>query len=291
MQTIRAVHSSPGAGRRARYRLRAVRGAPSVAILVVMAALMLYPLAFMVSTAFKSMDQFNAQFWLPAWPLHVEYFGGAWAAIAPYMLNSVIVTGASTAGVVVLACFSAYAFARFAFPGREIFYFLVIFLLMIPAVLTLVPTFLLIKSLGLMNTRWALILPYVAGGQVLAIFIMRAFFAGLPEELFEAARIDGAGELGAFWRIALPLTRPVLVTVAILQILSTWNDYVWPFLVLQNPAIQTLVVGLVNFQGRFYTNWGPLMAGYTLASIPLLLLFFVGMRSFIAGLTAGALKV
>ncbi len=291
MQTIRAVHSTPGAGRPARYRLRAVRGAPSVAILVVMAALMLYPLAFMVSTAFKSMDQFNAQFWLPAWPLHVEYFGGAWAAIAPYMLNSVIVTGASTVGVVVLACFSAYAFARFDFPGREIFYFLVIFLLMIPAVLTLVPTFLLIKGLGLMNTRWALILPYIAGGQVLAIFIMRAFFAGLPEELFEAARIDGAGEFGAFWRIALPLTRPVLVTIAILQILSTWNDYVWPFLVLQNPAIQTLVVGLVNFQGRFYTNWGPLMAGYTLASIPLLLLFFVGMRSFIAGLTAGALKV
>ena len=161
---------------------------------------------------------------------------------------------------------------------------------MIPAVLTLVPSFLLVKSLGLMNTRWALILPYIAGGQVLAIFIMRAFFAGLPEELFEAARIDGAGEIGAFWRIAIPLTRPILVTIAIIQVLSTWNDYVWPFLVVQDDSLKTLVVGLVLFQTRFYTNWGPLMAGYTLASIPLLLLFFVGMRYFIEGLTSGALR-
>jgi ABC-type glycerol-3-phosphate transport system permease component len=245
----------------------------------------------MVLTSFKDMTQYNDQFWLPVLPLHLENYTAAWTAIAPYMLNSVIVTAASAAGVVVLSCFAAYAFARFDFPGREMFYYLVIFLLMIPAVLTLVPSFLLVKSLGLMNTRWALILPYVAGGQVLAIFIMRAFFAGLPEQLFEAARIDGAGEISAFWRIGLPLTRPILITIAIMQVLSTWNDYVWPFLVVQDDSLKTLVVGLVIFQGRFYTNWGPLMAGYTLASLPLLLLFLVGMRYFIEGLTAGALKV
>ena len=272
------------------YATRRLRDAPSIAILVAFVALTLYPLAFMVITSFKDMTQYNEQFWLPVWPLHLENYTAAWAAIAPYMLNSVIVTGASAAGVVVLSCFAAYAFARFDFPGREIFYYLVIFLLMIPAVLTLVPSFLLVKSLGLMNTRWALILPYVAGGQVLAIFIMRAFFAGLPEELFEAARIDGAGEIGAFWRIGIPLTRPILVTIAIIQVLSTWNDYVWPFLVVQDDSLKTLVVGLVLFQTRFYTYWGPLMAGYTLASIPLLLLFFVGMRYFIEGLTSGALR-
>jgi ABC-type glycerol-3-phosphate transport system permease component len=270
---------------------RRLRSAPSITLLAAFAALTLYPLAFMVITSFKDMTQYNEQFWLPVLPLHLENYTAAWAAIAPYMLNSVIVTAASAAGVVLLSCFAAYAFARFDFPGRELFYYLVIFLLMIPAVLTLVPSFLLVKSLGLMNTRWALILPYVAGGQVLAIFIMRAFFAGLPEELFEAARIDGAGEIGAFWRIALPLTRPILITIAIMQVLSTWNDYVWPFLVVQDDSLKTLVVGLVIFQGRFYTNWGPLMAGYTLASLPLLLLFLVGMRYFIEGLTAGALKV
>jgi ABC-type glycerol-3-phosphate transport system permease component len=270
---------------------RRLRSAPSIIVLVALAALTLYPLAFMVMTSFKDQTEYNTQFWLPMWPLHLENYTGAWDAIAPYMLNSVLVTAASAAGVVVLSCFAAYAFARFMFPGREFFYYLVIFLLMIPAVLTLVPSFLLIKSLGLMNTRWALILPYIAGGQVLAIFIMRAFFAGLPEELFEAARIDGAGEIGDFWRIGLPLTRPILATVAIMQVLSSWNDYVWPFLVVQDDSLKTLVVGLVIFQGRFYTNWGPLMAGYTLASLPLLLLFFVGMRYFIEGLTAGALKV
>lgn len=269
----------------------AVRQVPGVVILVAVAALTLYPLAFMVSTGFKTMDQFNVQFWLPTWPLHAENYTSAWSAIAPYMLNSVLVTAASVAGVVALSAFAAYAFARFAFPGREVFYYLVIFILMVPAVLTLIPSFLLVKSLDLMNTRWALILPYIAGGQVLAIFILRAFFAGLPEELFEAARIDGAGEMRAFWRIAIPLTRPILVTIGIMQVLSTWNDYLWPFLVLQDDSLKTLVVGLVGFQGRFYTNWGPLMAGYTLASLPLLLLFFVGMRYFIEGLTAGALKV
>src|SRR5437763_9432224 len=268
-----------------------LRDAPSIAILVAFAALTLYPLAFMVITSFKDLAQYNEQFWLPVWPLHVENYTAAWAAIAPYMLNSVIVTGVSAAGVVVLSCFAAYAFARFAFPGRELFYYLVIFLLMIPAVLTLVPSFLLVKSLGLMNTRWALILPYVAGGQVLAVFIMRSFFAGLPEELFEAARIDGAGEMGAFWHIALPLTRPVLSTIAIIQVLYTWNDYVWPFVVTsQTPSIRTLVVGLVAFQQRHYTDWGPLMAGYTLAALPLVILFFFTVRYFVQGLTAGALK-
>jgi multiple sugar transport system permease protein/raffinose/stachyose/melibiose transport system permease protein len=166
----------------------------------------------------------------------------------------------------------------------------VIFLLMVPAVLSLVPTFLLIKNVGLMDTLWALILPYIAAGQVLAIFIMRSFFASLPEELFEAARIDGAGEIWVFFNIAVPLVRPVLVTIAILQVLSSWNDYLWPFLVIKSDSLKTLVVGLVSFQGRFGTDYGPLMAGYAIASVPLLILFLVSMRSFIEGLSQGALK-
>jgi ABC-type glycerol-3-phosphate transport system permease component len=261
-----------------------------VAALVGLAMLTFYPFIFMIITSLKSAKQYYANIWLPAWPLHLENYQQAWAAIAPYMLNSFVVTVASTIGVVVVSCLAAFAFARMSFPGREILYYLVIFLLMVPAVLTLVPTFLLIKNVGLMNTLWALILPYIAAGQVLSIFIMRAFFASLPEELFEAARIDGASEWWVFLNIAVPLVRPVLVTIAILQVLSSWNDYVWPFLVLQSDSVQTLVVGLVNFQGRFYTDYGPLMAGYALASIPLLILFFVAMRSFIEGLSQGALK-
>jgi raffinose/stachyose/melibiose transport system permease protein len=259
-------------------------------ILAVLAVCTLFPTFFVIMTSFKTTSQFYANFWFPSWPVHVKNYGLAWTAISSYMVNSVFVTLLSTLGVLVLACCAAYAFARFDFPGRQFFYYGVLILLMIPAILTLVPSFLLVKDLGLLNTRQGLILPYIAGGQALSIFILRQFFAGLPEEFFEAARIDGATEFRAFWRIGIPLVRPTLVTVAILQVLSIWNDYLWPFLVVQDPSKQTLVVGLVQFQGRFYTDWGPLMAGYVLASMPLIILFFLGIRAFISGLTQGGLK-
>jgi ABC-type glycerol-3-phosphate transport system permease component len=271
-------------------RQRYLRTTSTVIVLAVLVLLTFYPFVFMIMTSFKSLKQYYANVWLPAWPVHLENYAQAWQAVAPYMLNSIVVTVASTIGVVVVSCLAAFAFARMSFPGREILYYLVIFLLMVPAVLTLVPTFLLIKNVGLMDTLWALILPYIAAGQVLAIFIMRSFFASLPEELFEAARVDGASEFWVFLNIAVPLVRPVLVTIAILQVLSSWNDYLWPFLVLKSDTLKTLVVGLVGFEGRFTTNYGPLMAGYAIASIPLLILFFVAMRSFIEGLSQGALK-
>jgi ABC-type glycerol-3-phosphate transport system permease component len=259
-------------------------------ILAVLAVCTLFPTFFVIMTSFKTTSQFYANFWFPSWPVHLNNYSLAWTAISSYMVNSVFVTLLSTLGVLVLACCAAYAFARFDFPGRQFFYYGVLVLLMIPAILTLVPSFLLVKDLGLLNTRQGLILPYIAGGQALSIFILRQFFAGLPEEFFEAARIDGATEFRAFWRIGIPLVRPTLVTVAILQVLSIWNDYLWPFLVVQDPSKQTLVVGLVQFQGRFYTNWGPLMAGYVIASMPLIILFFLGIRAFISGLTQGGLK-
>jgi ABC-type glycerol-3-phosphate transport system permease component len=271
-------------------RQRRVGTTLSVVVLAILVLLTFYPFVFMLMTSLKTAKQYYANFWLPAWPPYFDNYVQAWQAVAPYMLNSILVTVASTIGVVVVSCLTAFAFARMSFPGREVLYYLVIFLLMVPAVLTLVPTFLLIKNVGLMNSLWALILPYIAAGQVLAIFIMRSFFASLPEELFEAARIDGASELWVFLNIAVPLVRPVLVTIAILQVLSSWNDYLWPFLVIQSDSLKTLVVGLVSFEGRFSTDYGPLMAGYAIASVPLLILFFVAMRSFIEGLSQGALK-
>lgn len=262
----------------------------SVLALAIVGVLTLYPTVFMLLTSFKDNNQFYQDFWWLSWPPRLGNYHLAWDAIAPFLFNSVIVTLAATLGTVAVSCLAAYAFARYAFPGRELLYYLVIFLLMVPAILTLVPSFLLVKSLGLIDTRWALILPYIATGQVLSIYILRQFFAGLPEQLFEAARIDGASEFTIFAQIGLPLVRPTLVTIAILQILMVWNDYLWPFLVIHNPSLQTLVVGLVSFQGRFYTNWGPLMAGYVIASLPLIVLFSMGMRAFIRGLTQGGLK-
>jgi multiple sugar transport system permease protein/raffinose/stachyose/melibiose transport system permease protein len=271
--------------------LHRVRTGSLHALFGVLIVLTFFPFLLMVITSFKDNAQFYQSFFGIPQPLHPENYASAWAEISPYMLNSVIVTALSTAGVVVVSALAAYAFARFAFPGKEVLYYLIIALMMVPGVLTLIPSFVLVKDLGLLDTRWALILPYIAGGDVFAIFVLRAFFASLPEELFEAARIDGASELGAFWRIGLPLTMPALGTIAILQVLASWNDYIWPLIVLYDDAIKTLTLGLVAFQGRHTTDWGPLMAGYTIAIIPLVVLFALTTRTFIQGLTSGGLKL
>jgi ABC-type glycerol-3-phosphate transport system permease component len=273
----------------ARARRRRV-GLAKTIVLGVLVLLTYYPLFFTVQTSFKSNAQFYTAFWAPTWPLHLGNYTQATSAIAPYILNSVIVTGAATFGVVAVASLAAYAFSRLDFPGRQALYYSVIALMMVPAALTIVPLFVMIKNIGLIDTRWALIIPYIAVGQVLGIFVMRAFFDGVEPAYFDAARVDGASELRIFWSVALPLVRPVMVVVGILEMITAWNDYVWPFLVLTNNSLKTLVVGLVSFEGVHSTQWGPLMAGYTVASLPLLIVFFFTMRYFISGLSQGGLK-
>jgi ABC-type glycerol-3-phosphate transport system permease component len=262
------------------------------AILSVLALLMLYPFYFMVQTSLKDNTQFTEQFWLPAPPYHLDNYSTAFGVIWQYILNSLIVVGAATAGVVAIATLAAYPFARMRFFGREVLYYSIIAMMMLPSVLTLVPQFVLVRNFGLIDSYAGVALPYIALGETISIFIMRGFFASLPEELFEAARIDGASDVQVFLRLALPLVRPAMVTIAILQILTYWNDYVWPLLVLgDDSSRQTLILGLVNFQTRYMTEYGPQMAGYTLGALPLLVLFAFGMRQFVAGLTAGALKL
>jgi ABC-type glycerol-3-phosphate transport system permease component len=149
----------------------------------------------------------------------------------------------------------------------------------------------LIKNFGLLDSRWALILPYISAGIAFATLVLRSFFDSLPEELFEATRIDGASEVQVFWYLGLPLIRPAVATVAILQILGTWNDYIWPSVVLYSNANFTIPIGLVAFEGQHITQWGPLMACYTLAAVPLVALFAVATRSFIDSLVQGGLKI
>jgi ABC-type glycerol-3-phosphate transport system permease component len=262
-----------------------------LAILVVMAALMLYPFYFMIQTSLKDNSQFALDFWVPTAPYHVENYGEAFPVVWHYMWNSVIVTATTTVGVVAVATLAAYPFARLSFPGRQVLYYSLISLMMIPGILTLVPQFVLVRDLHLIGNFGGVILPYIAGNELLGIFLLRAFFAGLPEELFEAARIDGGSDLQLFLRVGLPLVRPAVAALAIVVVLGVWNDYIWPLLVLTDDSVKTLVLGMVVFQTKYITNYGPLMAGYTLAVLPLLLLFALSMRQFIAGLTGGALKL
>lgn len=262
-----------------------------ILILIILAVFTYYPFFFLIITSFKDLSQFYHNFWTPTLPLRFENYYNAWLAIKGYILNSTIVTGLSVLGVCVVASMSAFVFARYKFPGRDLLFYMVFILIMVPGTLTLVPSFILIRNLGLINTRWALILPYISGGQVFAIFILRTFFSALPEELFEAARIDGATVWQSYTLVALPLSRAVLGVVAIMNTLSTWNDYIWPSVVISDDTLRTLTVGLAYFQGQYQTQYGPQMAGYVIASIPLLVLFFATMREFVAGLTSGALKM
>jgi multiple sugar transport system permease protein/raffinose/stachyose/melibiose transport system permease protein len=262
--------------------------------LVIIGILLLFPYVLTVIMSFKDVYQFDHSPFLPTLPLHVDnYFGpsGAFRTIWRYILNTVVIAGVSAIGAVIVAALSAHVFARYAFPGKESLFFLIIALLMIPGILTLVPQFLLIKSMGLFNTPWALIVPYISGGQVFAIFILRQFFAALPEELFEAARIDGAGEVRLFLAISLPLSQSILGVVTVMHVLQSWNDLIWPLVTLTSQSNFTLTLGLFAFRNENWTNWGPLFAGYVIASIPLLIVFSLTSKLFVEGLSSGSLKL
>lgn len=264
----------------------------SIGILTIIALLTLYPFILMIFTAFKTNPQFEHMLWLPTIPMHWENFSGVWREISPYIWNSIIVSGSTVVGMLILSSISAFVFARYNFPGKSFLFIAIISLLMIPGVLTLIPSFMLMVKLHLTNSLWGMIMPYIAGGQVMAIFILRSFFANIPEEIFESARIDGASEAKNFLHIALPLCKPMLGTIAVMNILATWNEYVWPLVIIStNDELRTLPLGLMAFAGTFYTNWGPLFAGYTLAALPLLIMFAFTMKYFIRGITSGAIKM
>ncbi|NLF00266.1 MAG: carbohydrate ABC transporter permease [Anaerolineales bacterium] len=250
-----------------------------------------FPLYFMLITSVKSTSQMRHYFLVPVTPVYWNNYVVAFRQLMRYFLNTAIVAGVSVPGIILLSAFTAFVFARFAFPGKAVLFYAIISLLMVPSVLTLVPAFVWIKNLGLLNTYWALIFPYMAGGQVFGIYLLRGYFATIPNELFDSAKVDGANIFQVFARIALPLAKPMLSVIGIVNLLSTWNDYIWPLVTLQENSMRTLTIGLRYFQGQFQTNYGPLFAGYVLGSLPLFILFMVAMRPFMSGLTAGAVKM
>ncbi len=259
--------------------------------LAVLLAMILVPIILLLVLAVKDNGQIYGRFWALPRPYRWENFLTGWRAIRWFVANSLITSGLSTALTVILASLSGYVFARHRFPGKEFLYTAILSLMMIPPLLTLIPAYVLVHGLGLINTYWALILPWASGGQVFGLLLCRSFFATLPEEFFDAARIDGATELHAFFHIAVPLSKPTLVTLAIMRLVNTYNQFMWPLVVISSPHRQVVAVGLTQFTSEIgVTDIGPQMAAYIVASIPLLVLFSFGMRYYISGLTAGGLK-
>lgn len=265
---------------------------PYHAVLILLLVITFYPLLFMVFTSFKDNPQFFRTFWWPSFPLRTENYGDSWVALRGSVWNTIVIATLSVVGVVTFSALTAYAFARHSFLFKNVLFLGILALLMIPQILTLIPQFVLVKNMGLLNSNAGLILPYIAGGQAFAIFVLRSFFASIPEEIFEAARLDGASEIQAFTRIAVPLSYPILGTVAIFSTLNVWNDYIWPLVILSDPAKWTISLSLVAFSNQNLVNqqFGPMFAGYVISAIPLVILFSFTMKLFIRGLASGAIK-
>lgn len=262
--------------------------------LAVLVFLSLFPIYYILVNAFKNKLQYAQDPWFfPAEP-QWQNWGKAWEKLGDPIINSSFIAIVSVLGILILSALAAFAFAHIAFPGKNALFMLIFVLLLIPGFLTLIPLYLQIKKLNLSQTYWAVILPYIAGGQAFSIFVLRTFFTGLSKELIEAAKIDGASDMRVFRSIALPLSMPVLTSVGIINLVPIWNDYLLPQLVLDK-AHRTVTIALVSFQGSAQSHtapdFGALMASYALASVPLLILFSFLMRYYIEGLTAGSVKM
>lgn len=213
----------------------------------------------------------------------------AWttASFSAYIANSVVVTVASVALATVVSAMVAYPLARWQFAGRGLLAAFFLTGLMLPIRLAVLPLFYLFERFALIDSRLGLVLLYAATGIPFSVFVLMAFLRSLPVELEEAATIDGAGELVTFTRIVLPLIRPALATVAVFQLAPTWNDFFLPLVLLRTSGKYTLPVGLTQFFGEFATDRGALFAGLVLAVLPLIVVFAVGSRQIVAGLTSG----
>lgn len=274
-----------------------VRRRPSMlihAVLLILVGITLYPMSFMLVNAVKSGVQTAASpFTIPSHPLW-QNFAQAFDATASAFWRSGVIVSVSVAAMLLLALMAAYAFAKLRFPGREPLFYVIFGLLLVPGFLVLIPLFLEIKDLHLLNSMWGLILPYIAGGQAFCIFILRTFIRSIPAELFEAAQIDGATDVPVFLRIVIPLSIPIVVTLALLNIVGLWGDYIFPSLVL-GTSHETLAMAIANFQPPPFAPsinaFNLQLAAFTLASVPIAILFTFLMRYFVAGITNGSIKM
>ena len=254
--------------------------------------LMLYPLAMALWGSFKSSFSFTYTKWYPTLPIRITNLSEAFKNVAQYTYNTVIVAACGTLGSLIIASLAAYAFSRMRFVGKKVLYSMVIALMMIPGVLTLVPSYMIYKEIVGLNNLMILILPIIVGGPIFGVFLLRSFFEGLPEAMFEAARLDGASEFNIYLRICLPLSGPIMGTLAIMQIINTWNDYMWPIITIQDDELLTISAGLIQrFASTTSTNYPITMASYLLSSLPLIIFFVFANKAYIAGLTSSGIKL
>ena len=285
-----------GADARVRVRRRRRRSRsyswPLVTAIGLFCASAVLPLLFMAVTAFRTeADWANSKIGLPT-TLSFGAFARAWhdAEIGIYFRNSTIVTSSTVALTVVSATLAAYAFSKLRWRLSGAVYLFVLVWIAIPPLLLMVPIYIEMVQLGLLNTYFSVILLYTALNLPFNVYLMTAYFRSVPDELIEAARIDGAGIHRIFHRIMLPLAKPALATLIIFNVLWAWNEFLFALLLLQTDSVKTLTVGVLALQGRFVTDYPALMAGLLITSIPVIAAYLIFQRHLVRGLTAGAVK-
>jgi multiple sugar transport system permease protein len=260
-------------------------------VLIPIAFVMVIPLVWMLVTSLQTLEE--TRHYPPSlvpsslqWSNYTDVLQRA--PFARWFVNTLIVTVIVVLGNLLFCSLAGYAFARIRFFGREVVFILILATLMIPFQVVIIPSFLIVKDLGLIDTLGALILPNLVSA--FGIFMLRQFFRTLPIELEEAARIDGASRLGVLFKIVLPLSGPALATLAVIMFLWTWNDFLWPLITIYSAENMTIQLGLATFQGAHQANTNLLMAANVMSMVPVLLLFFFAQRYFIRGIATTGLK-
>lgn len=260
-------------------------------ILILGAAIMLIPFIWMVSTSLKTSGSTMV---LPPQIIPEEMNWGNYVRVTEafpvfkFLWNSLFVAITSTLGQILLCSMAAYAFARLEFKGRDLIFIIYLATLMVPTQVTMTPQFILMKYLGWLDTYQGLILPGIFNA--FGTFLLRQFFLGIPKELEEAAFIDGASHFRVFGQIILPLAKPALATLAIFSFMQSWNNFLWPLIVVSEPEMMTLPLGLSLLQGRWETDWNLMMAGVVISVIPVLAVYLFAQRYFIQGITLSGMK-
>ncbi len=261
-------------------------------LLILYCAVIAFPIIFVVMTSFKSTSEFYTNVW--GLPQHVawENYAMAWndAKIGQYMLNSVIIVSIVLIVSLIVGALAGYALSRFRIKHAEIIMLAILACTMLPSESVIMPLYLITSKIGLIGSRMSLIIPYIAWGLPMTIYIFRNFFDTIPNELLEAARIDGCTEVQTFTKVAIPLMLPAIATNAILIFVAWWGELLWATVALASSSIKTIPIGMVSFSAQFGTNWGPMCAAICIILIPLVVFFCFVQKYFVQGLTGGAVK-
>ncbi len=246
-------------------------------VLLLIVAIFIVPYLFALNASFKPLGDILAQTpWTPAKSFSPDNYSALFGQyhFATYLANTLLITVILTAGQVTFSMMGAYAFARLRFPGREALFWVYLSMLMVPNVVTMIPLYVMLDFAHLLNTYWALFLPYALGTPY-AVFLMRQFFLTIPQDIIEAARIDGVPEWRILWTVLVPLARPIITTATIIAFVFSWNNFLWPLIATNSTNLQVMTVGLANFKSSFGTLWNLILAGSMVALIPLVILFVI----------------